>query len=137
MSRLCQSGEDLLRDARIRCRFDLPPDFPARALTLEQRRSLLLVGREAFNNIVKHACATLVVVRVRVTEAELDLEIEDDGRGFDPATVRPGGLGLGSMRSRVDSLGGTFRIESAAGRGTRIAIRVQRDRPADKPKNNR
>ncbi len=48
------------------------------------------------------------------------LEVRDDGEGFDPAGSFPGHLGLKSMRERVARLGGTLRIESAPGEGTRI-----------------
>lgn len=52
------------------------------------------------------------------------LDIVDDGRGFDPASAPAGdgGFGLPAMRSRAESLGGTFTVESAPGQGTAVAI---------------
>jgi signal transduction histidine kinase len=56
------------------------------------------------------------------------IEIEDDGEGFDPASVAPSpdgrGLGLLGLRERVDLVGGVTEIESAPGAGTRVLIRV-------------
>jgi signal transduction histidine kinase len=52
------------------------------------------------------------------------LEVRDDGRGFDPSDSFPGHLGLKSMRERVVHLGGTLRIESAPGGGTRIRTQI-------------
>jgi signal transduction histidine kinase len=67
------------------------------------------------------------------------LTIEDDGRGFDPATVRhrtPGGFGLLSIEERVADARGWFSLDSAPGRGTRITIELPASpatetRPAD------
>lgn len=125
VSRIGQTAEDFLGDARIRCRLDLAPQLPQRTLSLDQRRNLLLVAREALNNIVKHAAATEVCIRANGSDHSLQLAIEDNGRGFDSASVRPGGLGLGSMRRRVESLGGTFELESRSGAGTKILIAIR------------
>jgi signal transduction histidine kinase len=50
--------------------------------------------------------------------------IEDDGGGFDPATVRDEALGLAGMRERLALVGGRLRIESSAGSGTTIVAEV-------------
>ncbi len=125
VSRLCQTAEDFLGDARIRCRLDLAPQLPQRALSLDQRRNLLLVAREALNNIVKHSAATEVCIRANGSDHSLHLAIEDNGRGFDSALVRRDGLGLPSMRRRVENLGGTFELASHAGAGTKILITMK------------
>ena len=124
VSRVCQSAEDFLRDARIRCRFDVPPDLPRQPLTIDQCRNLLLVAREALNNIVKHAAATEVCIRAKGGGNNLLLEIEDNGRGFDSALTRPDALGLASMRRRIENLGGTFELDTRPGVGTKIVINI-------------
>lgn len=53
----------------------------------------------------------------------LVVRLEDNGRGFDPQTVRPG-LGLGTLYSRVTLLGGQAQVESAPGRGTQVLVRL-------------
>jgi len=125
ISRICQNAEDFLRDARIKCRLDIAPRLPEKALSTEQRRNLLLVTREALNNVVKHAGATEVCISANGSENGLQLTIEDNGRGFDPATARSDGLGLNSMRRRLESMGGSFELKSGPGVGTKISITMK------------
>ena len=125
VSRICQTAEDFLGDARIRCRLELAPQLPEASLSLDQRRNLLLVAREALNNVVKHANATEVCLRADSSDHSLHLEIEDNGRGFEPASARADGLGLASMRQRVENMGGTFEIEAQPGSGTKILITIK------------
>lgn len=125
LDRLCQSAEEFLRDTQIRCRFDIAPDLPSLPLTLEQRRNLLLVAREALNNVVKHSAASEVRITVQRRDGSLELSIQDNGRGFDSGVVRPGAMGLTGMRRRVESIGALFELESAPGAGTRIRINVK------------
>jgi signal transduction histidine kinase len=76
---------------------------------------------EALQNIVKHAGgADSATVRVWEKEGGLLFEVSDDGAGFDPAAVARG-AGLTNMTDRLGAIGGTLRIESGPGRGTRIA----------------
>ncbi|MCL4787212.1 MAG: hypothetical protein KJ070_10520 [Verrucomicrobia bacterium] len=125
LDRLCQNAEDFLRDTQIRSRFDIAPDLPALPLSLEQRRNLLLVAREALNNVVKHSAASEVRIAVQRRERSLELSIQDNGSGFDSGVVRPGAMGLTGMRCRIENLGGRFQLESAPGAGTRIRINVK------------
>jgi signal transduction histidine kinase len=90
---------------------DLPPAV---------EEGLYRVAQEALNNALKHATATSVMVRVQASGC-VTLEVKDDGLGFDPVTEQNGGgMGLHSMRERIERLGGTLEIVSAAGRGTRV-----------------
>lgn len=125
LDRLCQNAEDFLRDTQIRCRFDIAPDLPPLPLALEQRRNLLLVAREALNNVVKHSGASEVRIAVQRRDGNLELSIQDNGRGFDAGVARPGAMGLTGMRRRIESLGGELRVESAPGAGTNIRINVK------------
>ena len=90
---------------------------------------LFRVFQEAFANVLKHASATRVTVRVTAEETGVHLEVEDDGCGFDATAYfrRPppsAGLGLLGMRERVGYLGGSLRVISRPGAGTRIVVRV-------------
>ena len=125
LDRLCLNAEDFLRDTQIRCRFSLAPDLPPLPLSLEQRRNLLLVAREALNNVVKHSGASEVWIAAQRRAGNLELSIQDNGHGFDSEVVRPGALGLPGMRQRIESLGGNFRLESASGTGTKIWIQLK------------
>ncbi len=89
-------------------------------------RELYQVAQEALNNVLKHARARQVTVRLRFEERLTRLEIGDDGAGFDVEEARRGGgLGLRGMAERVERLGGTLRIESAPGAGTRILVELR------------
>ena len=82
------------------------------------------VARELLGNVVAHANAENVLVRLTVHDgARITLEVRDDGAGFDPAvlTHRPT-LGLGAVQERVHAIGGAIEIDSAPGRGTRVLV---------------
>ena len=85
--------------------------------------SLLMILQESVGNAIRHGRATRVKVHVAFGENGLLLEVEDNGCGFDTA-VHARGLGLGGMDDRAKALGGTFRIESAAGRGSKVIVEV-------------
>ena len=94
-------------------------------LPIALRTELFQIAQEALNNVLKHAEATGVRVRLREIEGQVELSIADDGRGFDPERPRGrGGVGLVSMRERASALGGATTIEANAGGGTRVVVRV-------------
>ena len=83
------------------------------------------VVQEALNNIQKYASAGQVEVAITARDEELSLLIRDDGAGFDAAEVlltsdQHRGMGLVSMKERVEVTGGTFQLESGPGQGTAI-----------------
>jgi signal transduction histidine kinase len=79
------------------------------------------VAWEALNNASKHAAATSVKVLIHAEGEQAELEVTDNGRGFDPeAASQRGGLGLMTMRERVEKLGGIFVINSSPGNGTQV-----------------
>ncbi|MEU4621039.1 sensor histidine kinase [Actinoplanes sp. NPDC023801] len=84
--------------------------------------ALYRVAQEALTNARRHADAGLVRVAVRSTGDHAVLEVEDDGRGFEPEATSGGGLS--GMRERLAALGGSVRVESRPGHGTRITASV-------------
>jgi signal transduction histidine kinase len=99
---------------------------PGTPLALPQHvdTQLLAIGREALANVVRHAGATVVQVRVEAHHEQVLVEIRDNGRGFDPAGGHPGHFGLDSMRSRAAEIGGRLTIASAPGSGTVVRVRI-------------
>ena len=86
---------------------------------------LYRIAQEALNNALKHAVATSVTVRIYVDNGHLVLEVLDDGVGFEPdALSDTGGMGLVSIRKRVERIGGTLDILADPGQGTTIKVRV-------------
>jgi signal transduction histidine kinase len=76
------------------------------------------VVQEALHNCANHAHARKVRVVLSENSDHLTLSIEDDGIGFDPRRNR--GLGMLGMQERATRLGGSFKVESSPGHGTRI-----------------
>ncbi|GAA4869242.1 GAF domain-containing sensor histidine kinase [Kitasatospora terrestris] len=98
-----------------------------RALPAAQESALLRVAQEALHNALRHAGAGAVTVRLTGTDRRgARLRIADDGRGFDPESVRRAGrhLGLVSMRDRAEGVGGRLTLDSAPGAGTVVEMEV-------------
>ena len=93
-------------------------------------RCLYRVAQEALRNVIRHAGAREVHVRLVGERRGIRLTILDDGAGFDVSAhrTRPT-LGLASMRERVRMAGGTFAVASAPGRGTTVDAWVPLEEP--------
>jgi signal transduction histidine kinase len=108
-------------------------------LSASSEIQLIRVIQEALTNVRKHAQATSAQVKVAsAADGGLMIVVEDNGRGFDPPVKLrgEGGFGLQTMRERMELCGGSLRIESQPGRGTRVvavlpAIRDSRAPAAD------
>ena len=95
-------------------------------LPLSVQEALFWIAMEAFNNVIKHARAKQVKVRLRLDRPTVLLEITDDGIGFDPATAgQSGGMGLRSMTERVERIRGQLEVTSAPGSGTTVRVEAR------------
>jgi signal transduction histidine kinase len=97
-------------------------------LSDEQAEQIYRIVQEGLNNVVKHARTDRATVTARFGKERLLLQIEDRGRGFAPERIETNteSIGLSSMRERVESLGGTLKIDSSPDHGTRITVEVVR-----------
>ena len=84
------------------------------------------ISQEALNNIVKHAQAQNVEISLHEDSGRVMLDIADDGVGFDANATPTDHWGLATMRERAEAVGIVFRLESAPGTGTRIALESER-----------
>jgi len=100
-----------------------PIEVPAVDLDWELRLHVFLLFKESLNNAVRHAQASRVEIALAWSERELLLRVQDNGRGFDPATIVSGN-GLGLMRERANNLRGSVTITASVGRGTLVELRV-------------
>jgi signal transduction histidine kinase len=86
--------------------------------------TLYRVVQEALTNVIKHAAASRVSIRVVQSDRSVVAEVEDDGRGFDPQHARADALGLVGMRERVALVRGKVAIESSPGSGATVRVEV-------------
>ncbi|MDJ0381843.1 sensor histidine kinase [Streptomyces sp. G-G2] len=110
----------------VRARFSLS-GIPA-VLPTPYEVALLRIAQSALANVVRHAGAGRAELTLTFMDTSVTLDVVDDGAGFDPAAARSadgdggGGFGLPAMRSRAETLGGIFTVESAPGQGTAVAV---------------
>jgi len=117
--------EKIMRCGKHEVKFDITGE----PIYLEPQKELVLfrITQEALNNIIKHANATNIWLRLHYHNGQVDLNVEDNGIGFNPEKVRLNGdhimrAGLHNMTSRADLIKGTCRVESEPMVGTKIFI---------------
>ncbi|HJW28811.1 MAG TPA: triple tyrosine motif-containing protein, partial [Saprospiraceae bacterium] len=121
VTRLHQYAIEYFDGSGIQCTVDLMPEQNLTPILGKVRRDIFLAYKEALHNIYKHAGATEVRIRLFVNEGnQLVIDIRDNGHGFDTEAGSTG-LGLKSMRRRIEDLGGRFELNSGKS-GTRISI---------------
>lgn len=122
-------ASDYLSLAGIRFRIDAPTKIPHHALTTQVRHQLYMTVKETLTNIVNHAKATEVSMRLQLDNGAALIMIEDNGRGF--AAAEPNGdaavSGLNNMRKRFSDIGGEFILDSVPERGTRVGFKLPLD----------
>ncbi len=121
---LCQMVKQLCEQTPLRCRFhvlDLPHEVQVSSQT---RHNISLAVKEAVHNIIKHAKATEVTIRMSFSDGILAVSVHDDGCGFQPADNIPGN-GLSNMKQRLHNIGGNSFVESKPGQGTTIRMKLR------------
>lgn len=116
-----------LRDKYPEMKFQISLD--EEDLTEEIRLAFFRIYQTSVANVIRHAAATEVSVRLAVDAEEVSLEIIDNGKGFQVPPrwimlMRKGHFGLAGAAERVEALGGSFEVISAPGQGTRILVRL-------------
>jgi signal transduction histidine kinase/ligand-binding sensor domain-containing protein len=127
--RMRRHSEEMFTLRGIELTFKAPAQEQRLKLSVDLRRDLFLVFKEAVNNTARHSQCTKVEIALTVTAQQLLLVIADNGVGFDPTTESEG-QGLMSMQRRATNLHGHFEVVSAAGQGTRITLSLPYGRAA-------
>jgi signal transduction histidine kinase len=91
------------------------------------QENLLHIGQEALSNALKHGHPRNFETRLIFNSKEFRLDLRDDGSGF-KVKDQHDGLGLAGMRERAEQMGGTLKVASARGKGTRIVVTVPYNR---------
>jgi signal transduction histidine kinase/ligand-binding sensor domain-containing protein len=125
---ICEFAEQFFRNMPTRCRVDVQEPLPVLPLPSDVRHHLFLAAKEALHNVAKHADANRVWVRIKLADGQVQVMIEDDGRGFVPAT-QAGGDGLENMRRRAATIGAEFELRSVPGHGTTVAWKLPQNHP--------
>jgi len=116
-------AEAFRRRSGMDCRFEnngFEPDLPQ-----DQATALFRIFQEILTNIIRHAEANDVVVRLAKHDGELMLQVADNGRGITEDEINsPHAFGLLGIRERLYPLGGRVAFEGRAGRGTRVTIHL-------------
>jgi signal transduction histidine kinase len=124
---LAALADELRLNTMVDVEVDLDEGVEAAAALGDGRRAQLLqIAREALSNAARHSGASRATVRLVLEDGtRLRLSVEDNGRGFDPGTVRGGEhQGLVNMRDRATHMGGQLEVDSEPGMGARIIVRV-------------
>jgi signal transduction histidine kinase/ligand-binding sensor domain-containing protein len=120
-------AQDLLGDAGIAYRLEVPPQLPRWPVGAQARHNLFLAVKEALHNVVKHAKANAVRVTLGLERGRFVLGVADDGCGFAPDASSPraaGGNGLANMQTRLQEIGGQCAVRSEPGGGTTVTFAV-------------
>ena len=120
---LRKEAKDLSKSTGVKTRVEVPDDLGR--FGPEAETAIYRVVQEALHNVAKHAQAKNVAVQVGREQNNIKLLVEDDGIGFVQKGVSRGrSFGLSGMKERIAALGGTVRVRTGKGRGTRIEVSV-------------
>jgi len=106
---------------------DVDVSGPETVLPQEMEQHLLRITQEAVTNVLKHAGASRIAIKLHTEARKLYLRINDNGHGFEPKDVFSslgGHFGLIGMRERAERLGGELRLASNPGEGTEVEVSV-------------
>jgi signal transduction histidine kinase len=120
---LCEKFNEFCQQAQLRCRLhisDLPKNVE---VSSRSRHNISMAAKEAMHNVIKHASASQVTVRITFVESVLTISIQDNGVGFQPGGASSGN-GLVNMKRRMEDIGGACAVESHPGEGTIVHLRL-------------
>ena len=104
--------------------FKVPAQDPTTRFPLKAKRHLLLFFKEALHNVIKHARATRVEIRVAGSDGSFNVIVHDNGIGIDPAAAEENPSHLEKLRARARRVPGDFDITTAPGEGTQLRLHV-------------
>jgi len=116
-----QYAREYFHGTPTECIITVPDQLPKLTLNAESRHNIFLAYEEALGNVLGHAHASTVKIRMALSESGFEIIVRDDGDGFSQPAVhanRNHRDGMRNMRERLRAVGGHFSITSAPGRGT-------------------
>ncbi|HOX56444.1 MAG TPA: two-component regulator propeller domain-containing protein [Candidatus Paceibacterota bacterium] len=121
---VCKYAQDYLAVAGLHYRLEVPSQLPGTPISPEVRHNVFLASKESITNVVRHAQATAVVIRMQFDDSRFSLEIQDNGRGLAGMDQKAAQArnGLRNMRKRMEDVGGSFSIGPAPEGGTLVRL---------------
>lgn len=117
-------AQRLLDLASVSCGLDVAEDLPDHPLDPRFRQELFLAFKEALTNVVRHAAATQVWLRMSVQNGDIIVVVSDNGRGLISGKQEAGADGISNMTERLKSLGGVCEISSEPNKGTTVCFQA-------------
>jgi|GEM_PF-1567755 len=116
--------EDTCRQMQDGIHFDCRIDLKDVKLDKYMELAVFRTLQELMINVVKHAQASEARVEVDMPDGHVLVRVSDNGRGISEEKAGKDGIGLASIRSKVDLLDGTFEVDSKPGQGTTVSVRL-------------
>ncbi len=117
-------AQRLLDLASVSCGLDVAEDLPDHPLDPRFRQELFLAFKEALTNVVRHAAATQVWLRMSVLNGDIIVVVVDNGHGLDSRKHEAGADGIANMTERLKSIGGVCEISSEPNKGTTVRFQA-------------
>ena len=114
---------EMCEGAGVALRFSADEKLDQMVLTPQVRRAVLMIGKEAITNVVRHAMCTEVLVNLGASEKFFRISVEDNGKGFATGNL-PRMSGLVNMQRRAEKAGGSLKVLSTPGSGTRVEAHI-------------
>lgn len=119
-SRVKNFATDILSATNINYKILIDPEVNKTIQDISTRKNIVLITKEAINNVVKYSDAKEVLISLKIKDNQICLVIQDNGIGFNPCEEK--GNGLANMRKRTEELNGLFTITSKLKSGTSISV---------------
>ena len=125
IQRMKMFASEILEAKDISLSFIADEALPGLKLSMDQRKDLYFIFKEAVTNIAKYSQCKNAFVTISLHDKVMDLVITDDGKGFDIAHQTMGGNGLYNIEKRAKDLNGFLKIDSFNGRGTSMHLQLK------------
>ena len=122
VSRMRRYSEEVFAEKDTKVEFNAPPDGHEVHLSMETRRELYLIFKEAVNNAAKHSGCKNLRVSLEYRPDEIFLKVHDDGRGIVDSSEQNGGNGLKNLKARAGKIGARIVIGTGPEQGTTVSV---------------
>ena len=123
IAKIREFASEILEPKSIEWKFHIDKQICSLKLSIEKRKTVFMVLKEAINNAAKYSETGRVDISLKLIKEQLEVKIRDRGKGFDEEVAKKGN-GLRNMRERAKQLGGEVIIKTSVGHGTEVLLLV-------------